>query len=85
MLLEYDQDVSRYIKSLREAGGIVNRSIVIAAAKGIVSHKNPVLLKEHGDPISISSSWAESFLRRIGYVKRKGTKAAHKLPENFLK
>lgn len=83
MLLEYDQDVSRYIKSLREAGGIVNRSIIIAAAKGIVSHKNPGLLKEHGGPISISSSWAESFLRRIGFVKRKGTKAARKLPENF--
>ena len=37
MLRNYDQDISRYIKTLREAGGIVNHSIVIAAAKGILS------------------------------------------------
>ena len=36
MLHDYDQDISRYIKSLREAGGIVNHSIVIAATKGIL-------------------------------------------------
>ena len=56
MLRDYDQDVSNYIKSLREAGGIVNRSIVVAAAKGILSHKNPGLLKEHGGPICLSST-----------------------------
>ena len=38
MLGSYDQEVAKYIKSLRIAGGIVNRSIVIAAARGIVSH-----------------------------------------------
>ena len=61
----------------------MDRSIVIAAAKGILSHKNPGLLKEHGGPICLSSTWAESFLCRIGYVKRKTTKAAHKLPDDF--
>ena len=39
LLRGYDKDVASYIKSLREAGGIVNRSIVIAAAKGIVPTK----------------------------------------------
>ena len=80
LLRGYYKDVASYIKSLREAGGIVNRSIVIAAAKGIVSYKNPALLKEHGGPLSLERSWAESFLRRLGYVKRKATKAARKLP-----
>ena len=78
MLHDYNQDISNYIKSLREAGGIVNCSIVVAAAKAILSHKNPGLLKEHGGLICLSSTWAESFLRRIGYVKHKDTKAARK-------
>ena len=78
---DYDQDVSNYIK---EAGGIVNRSIVVvAAAKGILSHKNSGLLKEHGGSICLSSTWAETFLHRIGYVKHKATKAARKLPDDF--
>ena len=83
LLRSYDKDVASYIKSLREAAGIVNWSIVIAAAKGIVSYKYQALLKEHGGPISLERSWAESFLRRLGYVKRKATKAARKLPEIF--
>ncbi len=61
----------------------MNRSIVIAAAKGIVSHRNPSLLKEHGGPIDLGRKWAESFLFRHGYVKRKATKAARKLPADF--
>ena len=58
-------------------------SIVQAAAKGIIAHKNAALLKEHGGPIEIGIKWTESFLRRRGYVKRKATKAARKLPPNF--
>ena len=36
MLGSYDRDVASYMQSLRIAGGIVNHSIVVAAAKGIV-------------------------------------------------
>ena len=36
---EFDDQVYEYIKNLRAAGGIVNCNIVIAAAKGIISHK----------------------------------------------
>ena len=68
---------------LRLAGGIVNRCIVQAAAKAIIAHKNAALLKEHGGPIEIGIKWTESFLRRRGYVKRKATKAARKLPLDF--
>ena len=67
MLGSYDRDVASYMQSLRIAGGIVNHSIVVAAAKGIVYHKNPALMKEHGGPIDIKHSWAESFslLKRL--------------------
>lgn len=61
----------------------VNRLIVIAAAKGILFHKNPGVLKEHGGPIEIGKSWSESFLRRNGFVKHKATKAACKVPADF--
>ena len=47
---EFDQQVFEYIKQLRAAGGIVNRNIVLAAARGIISHKKPSLLKEYGVP-----------------------------------
>ena len=78
-----DSKVAGYIHALRLAGGIVNRSIVQAAAKGILSHLNPSSLQEHGGHINIGVKWAESFLKRRSYVKRKATKAARKVPHNF--
>jgi hypothetical protein len=42
------------------------------------------LLRENGDHIDLDRSWAESFLRRVGYVCRKGTTAARKLPFDFI-
>ena len=80
---KYDDDVKKYVTSLRLAGGIVNRSIVIAAAKGIVEGSDPSRLTEHGGDISLDVSWAQSFLQRLGYVRRKGTKAARKVPSDF--
>ena len=78
-----DDEIAEYIRALRLAGGIVNRSIVVASAKGIIAHKNPGLLKEHGGSLDIGLKWAESFLKRREYVKRKATKAARKIPEDF--
>ena len=53
------KEVVKYVQCLRKAGDIVNRSIVIAAAKGIVSHWNPSLLKEHSGSIDIGRKWAK--------------------------
>ena len=55
---ELDGDIAEYVRVLHLAGGIVNRSIVQAAAKGIVAHKNAALLKEHGGPIEIGIKWS---------------------------
>ena len=38
---EFDYQVFEYIKQFCAEGGIVNCNIVIAAAKGLISHKNP--------------------------------------------
>ena len=83
LLGKYDEDVINYIKSLRESGSVVNRQILIAGARGIVVSKNKFILEEFGGHVKLSRSWAESFLRRVGYVRRKGTKAARKLPFDF--
>jgi len=83
LLGEIDKDVADHIRSIREAGGIVNQDIVIATARGLVKRKNPTLLSDAGGPLHIDKTWAVSFLKRLGYVKRKGTKAARKLPDDF--
>ena len=63
---------------------VVNRPIVIATARGIVINKEKsLLLSDFGGPIDLSKSWTQSFLRRLGYVKREGTKAARKVPDDF--
>ena len=41
------------------------------------------LLKEHGRHIDLNKSWAKSFLTRLDYVKRKGTRTARKIPPDF--
>ena len=83
LLGTFEEDVIDYIKNLRLSGGIVNRPIVIAAACGIIMAKNRQHLVEFGGSIDLNNSWAQSFLRRLNFVQRKGTKAARKLPENF--
>ena len=83
MLGKFEEDVVDYIKKLRLSGGIVNRSITIAAARGIISVINRQILAAYGGPIELTNCWAQSFLRRLNFVQRTGTKAARKLPENF--
>ena len=89
---KFDDEVAQYIRNLRLSGGIVNSNIVIAAAKGIIGHKSPSFLRDYGgslrnyrssDECMNAKKWAESFLLRRGYVKRKATKAARKLPTDF--
>ena len=42
---DFDNQVAAYISQLCEAEGIVNCNIIIAATKGIISYKNPNLVK----------------------------------------
>ena len=83
LIRKFDDEVAEYIKNLHLAGGIVNSNILIAAAKGIIAHKNPSLLKDYSGSLELGKKWAESFLLRRGYAKRKVTKAARKTPSDF--
>ena len=55
----------------------------MAAANGIIKHYDQSLLKDHGGLLNISKSWAASLISRMHKVKRKGTRAARKVPTDF--
>ena len=57
-LLFLDGTVQDYIKALRIAGGVVNTTIVMAAANGIVKAKDISHLASHGGNININKGWA---------------------------
>ena len=80
---DIEHSLSVYLKNLQVAGGVVNRSIIIAAAKGIIKHRNRSLLKEYGGSLSLTRAWAYSFMKRHNLVRRKGTKEARKRPPDF--
>lgn len=70
-----DATVQEYITALRGAAGVVNTSICMAAAEGIVITHDQSLLTKHGGHILITKAWARSILTRMGYVKRKCSNA----------
>jgi len=78
-----DEQVQNYIRKLRMCGGIVNQTVVVSAATGILRSHDPSLLKENGGHIDFSRKWSESIMQRMGLSKRKATKAARNRPEDF--
>lgn len=71
-----DNQVKEYIKSLREAGAVINSAIVTAVAEGIVKNDDSNKLSCNGGHISLTKSWAKSVLHRLGYVKRRSSTKA---------
>ena len=86
--------VMKYIRAVREAGGVVNSAIVIGAASGIVRRMKPELLESNGGHIvlPIKKDWAKYLLGKMKFVKRKATTKKSKmtvanfdeLKDNFL-
>ena len=63
-------DIKCYIRALRDAGGVVNTAIVLAAATGILQRKDPTSLGGH---IILKKSWAKYLLKMMDFVKRRAT------------
>ena len=63
---------------MRESGGAVNSRIAMSAARGLLLHFNPSMLKENGGHIELSKNWALSLLERMKFVKRKATTSKSK-------
>eukprot|EP00731_Ephydatia_muelleri_P033089 Em0025g45a len=72
-----------YLLSLRASGGVVNGKIAVATARALYLYYCPFHLRENGGPVVIDRSFSKSIFRYLGMVKRKGTKAAKKVPEDF--
>ena len=64
---------------LRSKGIVINTSVVIASAEGIIMYKDPNLLAR----INLTKGWAKYLLYRMGYVKWKATSKAKVTIENF--
>ena len=75
-----------YLKKIREQGGVVSASIVVAASKGILLSIHQSQLVEFGGHINLSKEWAYKLLHRMNFVKRKATTAKSKYtPEDFAR
>lgn len=79
MPAKVDQAVQDHLQRIRDGGGVVNNRIVIATGQGVLSKYGGAPFLHDED---IKTSWARSMMRRMSFVKRKGTKAARKTPEN---
>ena len=66
-------DIKCYIRALRDAGGVVNTAIVLAAATGILQRKDPTSLHCNGGHIILKKSWAKYLLKTMDSVKRRAT------------
>ena len=71
-----DQQVQAYLHMLRDSGGVINTSIAIAAATGIVRKKDSNLFAANGGHIVLTNHWSQYLLQRMEYVKRKSTAKA---------
>ena len=68
---ELDRQVQAYIMRLRDAGCVVNSTIVIiSTATGMVKKHNSNLLATNGGPLTLKKSWANCLLSRMGMVRR---------------
>ena len=79
-----DKQVQLYLKKIREQGGVITASIVVAAARGILMALNRSLLAEFGGHITLSRHWAYHLLDRMNFVRRKATTSKSKYkPADF--
>ena len=81
MLGILDKKVRDFLVALRHRGGVVNSTIAIATAKGIIRNSpNPESKK-----LIINTSWAQSLFRRMGFVRRMATTAKIPIPDKARK
>uniref|UniRef100_A0A1X7V717 DUF4817 domain-containing protein n=1 Tax=Amphimedon queenslandica TaxID=400682 RepID=A0A1X7V717_AMPQE len=65
-----------HVTRMREKGGVVNTSIVKAAARGILMSQERLRLAEFGGPATLTTAWAKLLLKRMNYTQRRGTTKA---------
>ena len=79
-----DEQVQLYLCKIRENGGGITASVIVAAARGIVMSRDRTRLTEFRGHIEVSRQWAYHLLSRMKFVRRKGTTAKSKhTPADF--
>ena len=68
---------------LRIVGGIVNRQMAIASARGIVRRRDSRMLAENRGHVVFTKDWAHHLLVRMSYKKEKAILRAKIAIENF--
>lgn len=63
---KYDEVVQECIRELIKAGEPVSSFLAIATAKQVLMQYEPGLLEENGGKLKLNTTWAKSFLKRIG-------------------
>lgn len=79
ILLELDAKLMKFLKALRNKGGVVNIHIVRATTEALIK-SNPVLAAQLQD-FPMPRTWVQSLYRRIGFTKRTGTTARPPVPQ----
>ena len=81
-----DKQVQLYLKKIRNQGGVVTASVVVAAARGILMSTDRSKLIEFGGHIDLSRRWAYHLLGRMEFVRRKATTSKSRpAPTEFAK
>ena len=62
---DIDEKIQLYLRKIREQGGIITASVVVAAARGILISSNRMQLAEFGGHIVLSRQWAYHLLGRM--------------------
>ena len=60
---DLDNAVKEYVESTRKMGGVINTTLVMAGAEGIVAARDRGLLVANGGHIEITKAWAASLLQ----------------------
>ncbi len=71
------------MRAMCDNGAVVNTSITVATATGVVWKRDKSLLVENGGSLELAKNWAKSILYRIGFVKRRGNTKAKVSVEHF--
>ena len=81
ILLELDVKLIRFLRAVRNRGGVVNIHVVRASAKALID-SNP-LMASHLQNFNMPRSWVTSVYRRMGYTRRAGTTARPAVPQGL--
>lgn len=65
---ETDHNVMAMVKKMRESVAVINCSIIIAVATGIIMTNDMILLKGNGGTTELGKKWCESVSNQLGYV-----------------